>query len=57
MGMKATDVLKHVDFDKMTKADKAALKKKFMEHKGHLNKSLKAVNAGLAALAKKPKKK
>jgi hypothetical protein len=53
MGMKATDVLKHVNFEKMTKAEKAALKKKFQEHKEHLTKSLKAVEAGLVALAKK----
>jgi hypothetical protein len=53
MGMKALDVLKHVDFENMTKTEKAALKKKFMAHKEHLKKSMAAVDKGLAELAKK----
>ncbi len=53
MGMKATDVLKHLDFENMTKTEKAALKKKFMAHKEHLKKSMAAIDKGLAELAKK----
>ncbi len=52
MGMKALDVLKHVDFKSMTKTEKAALKKKFLAHKEHLKKSLAAVEKGLAELKK-----
>jgi hypothetical protein len=55
MGMRALDVLKHVDFEKMTKAEKAELKKRFTEHRTHLKNSLKAVETGLTALSKKPK--
>jgi hypothetical protein len=53
MGMKANDVLKHIDFKKMTKPEKAALKKSLNDHKAHLKKSLDAVNKGLKELAKK----
>jgi hypothetical protein len=53
MGMKATDVLKHLDFKNMSKTEKAALKKKFLAHKEHLKKSMAAVDKGLAELAKK----
>jgi hypothetical protein len=53
MGMKAVDVLKHVDFESMSKADKAALKKKLNSHKADLKKSMDAVDKALAALAKK----
>jgi hypothetical protein len=52
MGMKAIDVLKHVDFKSMTKTEKAALKKKFLAHKEHLKKSMTAVEKGLAELKK-----
>jgi hypothetical protein len=53
MGMKAVDVLKHVDFENMSRADKAALKKKLNEHKAHLKKSMDAIEKALAAIAKK----
>jgi hypothetical protein len=53
MGMKALDVLKHVDFENMTKTEKAALKKKFTAHKEHLKKSMAAIDKGLTELAKK----
>jgi hypothetical protein len=53
MGMKATDVLKHVDFESMSKTEKTALKKKLAAHKEHLKKSMAAVDKGLAELAKK----
>ena len=53
MGMKALDVLKHLDFENMTKTEKAALKKKFTAHKDHLKKSMAAVEKGLAELSKK----
>jgi hypothetical protein len=53
MGMKAADVLKHVDFKNMSKADKAALKKKLNSHKADLKKSMDAVDKALAAIAKK----
>jgi hypothetical protein len=53
MGMKAVDVLKHVDFKNMSKAEKAALKKKLNGHKSHLKKSMDAVDKALAAIAKK----
>ena len=48
MGMKATDVLKHVDFANMSKAEKAALKKKLNSHKADLKKSMAAIDKGLA---------
>ncbi len=50
MGMKATDVLKHVDFEGMTKTQKAALKKKLGVHKKHLQKSMDAVDKALEKL-------
>ena len=50
MGMKAVDVLPHVDFDNLTKAQKAALKKKLNDHKKHLKKSMDAVDAALKKL-------
>jgi hypothetical protein len=50
MGMKATDVLKHVDFEGMTKTQKAALKKKLGDHKKHLQKSMDAVDKALEKL-------
>ena len=50
MGMKATDVLKHVDFGGMTKTQKAALKKKLSDHKKHLQKSMEAVDKALEKL-------
>jgi hypothetical protein len=53
MGMKAVDVLKHVDFKNMSKAEKAALKKKLTSHKAELKKSMDAVDKALAAIAKK----
>jgi hypothetical protein len=53
MGMKAVDVLKHVDFKNMSKADKSALKKKLNSHKADLKKSMDAVDKALAAIAKK----
>jgi len=53
MGMKAVDLLKHVDFKNMSRAEKAALKKKLNDHKTHLKKSMDAVDKALAAVAKK----
>jgi hypothetical protein len=53
MGMKAVDVLKHVDFKNMSRSDKAALKKKLNSHKADLKKSMDAVDKALAAIAKK----
>jgi hypothetical protein len=57
MGMKALDVLHHVDFEKMSKEDKADLKQKLSEHKTHLKKSMVAVEKALSALGKKGRKK
>ena len=48
MGMKATDVLKHLDFANMSKTEKAALKKKFLAHKEHLKKSMAAMPSARA---------
>jgi hypothetical protein len=53
MGMKAVDVLKHVDFKNMSKGEKSALKKKLADHKAHLKKSMDAVDKAIAAIAKK----
>jgi hypothetical protein len=50
MGMKAVDVLKHVDFENMTKKQKDALKKKLNDHKKHLQKSMEAVDKALDKL-------
>ena len=50
MGMKAVDVLQHVDFENMTKQQKAALKKSLNEHKKHLKKSMDAVEKALQKL-------
>jgi hypothetical protein len=55
MGIKVVDVLPHVKIDGLKKEDKAALKKKLQAHKVQLNKAIKEVDKGLAALAKKPK--
>jgi hypothetical protein len=52
MGMKASDIIKHVDHKNMSKADKAALKKKYLEHKKNLKEAIKAVDAGIKALGK-----
>jgi hypothetical protein len=53
MGMKASDVLKYVDFGKMTKTDKARIKKKMLAHKDSLKKAMADVDKALAELAKK----
>jgi hypothetical protein len=57
MGMKALDVLQHVDFENMSKEDKADLKQKLNEHRTHLKKSMDAVDKALSALGKKGRKK
>jgi alpha-ketoglutarate-dependent taurine dioxygenase len=48
MGMKAIDVLQHVDFKNMSEAEKKALEKKVLEHRKHLLKSIKPVDDALA---------
>jgi hypothetical protein len=57
MGMKALDVLHHVDFENMSGEDKADLKEKLNEHKKHLKKSMDAVDKALSAMGKKGRKK
>ena len=57
MGMKALDVLHHVDFENMSSEDKADLKTKLNEHKKHLKKSMDAVDKALSSLGKKGRKK
>jgi hypothetical protein len=50
MGMRAVDVLPHVDVENMTKQQKAALKKKLNDHKKHLKKSMDAIDKVLDKL-------
>ena len=52
MGMKAVDVLQHIDFENLNRQQKAALKKSLNDHKKHLKKSMDAVDKALAELTK-----
>lgn len=56
MGFRA-HVLKHIKFDELTEKQRNELKKRFQEHKRELEVAMKAVDRGLSALAKKPKRK
>jgi len=52
MGMKAVDVLQHIDFENLNRQQKAALKKSLNDHKKHLKKSMDAVDKALSELTK-----
>jgi hypothetical protein len=51
MGMKAVDIYKHIDWEQLSEAEKKALKKKLLDHKAHLSKSLEAIEKALAIAA------
>jgi hypothetical protein len=57
MGMKATDVLKHIDWTQLTKAEKAALRKKLLAQKEQQMKVLEAIEKALNETAIETKNK
>jgi hypothetical protein len=54
MGMKAMDFLKQINFEKLSKADKASLKKRILEQKKDLQKRLQDLDVSLDRLSREP---
>jgi hypothetical protein len=54
MGLKAIDMLRHIDFANMSDAERAVLLKKFQAHREQLMKNIHALDKAIASL-KKPK--